>query len=212
MAPNEMRKGADAQPLVRIIDDQPAVREAIADLLASMGMATRSYALAREFLHDDDQSAPGCVVLDVRMPEMGGFELVDALDDQPIELPVVFVTGHGDIPMAVRAMKAGAVDFLSKPFDDQRLIDAVNAANRIDAARRAKIAPTLEARERLKLLSDGERSVLDLIVCGLRNKQIAAELGISEITVKVRRGRLMDKLAVNSTVGLVRLVDQALEK
>lgn len=191
-------------PVVRIVDDQIAVREAVADLLASVGLTTRSFASAAAFLDGDDMSLPGCIVLDVRMPDLSGFDLLAMLTTRERALPVVFVTGHGDIAMAVRAMKAGAVDFLAKPFDDQALIDAVNAANRLDLERRRKAAPATDARNKLALLTESERTVLELVVQGQRNKQIAALLSVSDVTIKVRRARIILKLGVTSTAELIR--------
>ena len=198
-------------PLIRIVDDQPTLRESVADLLASVGLRSRGYESAAAFLKEDEGLVPGCILLDVRMPGMGGFELLAALTDRDVQLPVVFVTAHGDIGMAVRALKAGAVDFLVKPFNDQRLIDAVNDANRIDAARRKERRPAIAARKRFALLSEGERDGLNLTLQGWRVKQIADELKISEITVKVRKARLLQKLEVDNLPSLVRLFDRLLK-
>lgn len=195
-------------PLVRIVDDQFSVREAVADLLASVGLAARGYASVAEFRQADNPSRPGCIVLDVRMPGSSGFDLLSSMTTEEQTLPVVFVTGHGDIAMAVRAMKAGAVDFLAKPFNDQQLIDAVNAAIRQNATRRKAARTAADAARRLASLSEGEADVLRLTVEGLRIKQIADRLAISEITVKTRRARMMQKLNVTTFVELLRLADQ----
>ena len=195
-------------PLVSIVDDQFSVREAVADLLASVGLAARGYASVAEFRQADNPSRPGCIVLDVRMPGSSGFDLLSSMTTEEQTLPVVFVTGHGDIAMAVRAMKAGAVDFLAKPFNDQQLIDAVNAAIRQNATRRKAARTAADAARRLASLSEGEADVLRLTVEGLRIKQIADRLAISEITVKTRRARMMQKLNVTTFVELLRLADQ----
>ncbi|MES2096818.1 MAG: response regulator [Pseudomonadota bacterium] len=197
------------RPLVRIIDDEPAVCEAISDLLASVGIATVSYTSARQFLEVDAKQRPGCVVLDVRMPNLGGLDLQVEMQACSITLPIVFVTGHGDIPMSVRAMKAGAIDFLPKPFNDQALIDAVNAANERDATQRSRFARTADLKERLTLLNTGEQEVMTLTAQGLKIRDIAARLGVSEITVKVRRARVMHKMGVTSVAELARLHDAA---
>ncbi|WP_343525494.1 response regulator [Sphingomonas sp.] len=198
---------ADA-PLVRIVDDQLPVREAVADLLASVGLAARGYASVAAFRQEDDPARPGCIVLDVRMPGSSGFDLLATMTAEGEGLPVVFVTGHGDIPMAVRAIKAGAVDFLAKPFNDQQLIDAVNAAIREDGVRRTTRNIAADAARRLSTLSEGEYEVLRLTVEGLRVKQIASRLTISEITVKTRRARLMQKLEATTLLDLLRLFDK----
>lgn len=204
-----MRDRSDDAPLVRIVDDQSSVREAVADLLASVGLAARGYASVAEFRQDDDPARPGCLVLDVRMPGSSGFDLLAAMTAQGDVLPVIFVTGHGDVAMAVRAMKAGAVDFLAKPFNDQQLIDAVNAAIRENTARRKMRDIAADATRRLSTLSEGEYDVMRLTIEGLRIKQIACRLGISEITVKTRRARLMQKLEVTTLPELFRLFDQS---
>ncbi|WP_322965899.1 response regulator transcription factor [Sphingomonas fuzhouensis] len=200
-----MRDRPDDTPLVRIVDDQLSVREAVADLLASVGLAARGYASAAEFQQQDDPARPGCMVLDVRMPGSSGFDLLATMTAQNAALPVIFVTGHGDIAMAVRAMKAGAVDFLAKPFNDQQLIDAVNAAIREDTARRKTRAIAADAARRLSTLSEGEYEVMRLTIEGLRVKQIADRLNISEITVKTRRARMMQKLETTTLIELFRM-------
>jgi len=187
------------------VDDQFSVREAVADLLASVGLATRGYASVAEFRERDEPARPGCLVLDVRMPGSSGFDLLATMTAEGNGLPVVFVTGHGDIAMAVRAMKAGAVDFIAKPFNDQHLIDAVNAAIREDGVRRRAVRAADDAARRLSSLSEGEYEVLRLTVEGLRIKQIADRLSISEITVKTRRARMMQKLGVTSLLDLLKI-------
>ncbi|WP_294201634.1 response regulator [uncultured Sphingomonas sp.] len=196
---------AAGSPLVRIVDDQFSVREAVVDLFASVGLAARGYASVAEFRQVDDLTRPGCIVLDVRMPGSSGFDLLATMTAEEQTLPVVFVTGHGDIAMAVRAMKAGAVDFLPKPFNDQHLIDAVNAAIRQDGVRRRADRAVADAARRLASLSDGEWDVMRLTVEGLRIKQIADRLTISEITVKTRRARMMQKLGTTSLLELLQI-------
>lgn len=192
-------------PLVRIVDDQFSVREAVADLLASVGLATHGYASVAEFRERDEPARAGCLILDVRMPGSSGFDLLATMEAEGNGLPVVFVTGHGDIAMAVRAMKAGAVDFIAKPFNDQHLIDAVNAAIREDGVRRRAARAAADAARRLSSLSEGEYEVLRLTVEGLRIKQIADRLTISEITVKTRRARMMQKLGITSLLELLQI-------
>jgi FixJ family two-component response regulator len=197
---------AHDRPVVRIVDDQASVRDAIGDLLASVGIATVAYPSAQAFLDEDSHEHPGCLVLDVRMPGLGGMDLQTELNRRAIPLPIIFVTGHGDIPMSVRAMKAGAVDFLTKPFDDQALIDAVNAACQRDATERQTRLREADAKARFDALNRGERDVVALTAEGLKIREIAERLGVSEITVKVRRARAMEKLDVSSLPELIRYV------
>lgn len=193
---------------VLIVDDDPLVRAALDSLFRSVDFATRLYANPKEMLHDVAHGAGpdtlACVVTDVRMPGVGGFELQSALGP---EMPVIFMTGHGDIPMSVRAMKAGAVDFLTKPFRDQDMLDAVNAALQRATAQRDTGRSTVQAQVLVETLSPREREVMAGVVRGLLNKQIAGELGIAEITVKMHRSNLMRKLGVRRVPELVRLAD-----
>jgi len=195
----------DAEPTVIVIDDDASVRAAIEDLLGSVGLRTLLYASPEEFLRSDWLDSPGCLVLDVRMPEMSGLDVQRELARLRIPLPVVFITAHGDIGMSVRAMKAGATDFLTKPFRDQDLLDAIHEAIRRDRQRRSEKAALDPLRRRLATLTPGERSVLARVLSGLLNKQIAAELGVSEVTVKVRRASLMRKLNADSLPALVQI-------
>lgn len=194
-------------PVVRIIDDDASVRAAIEDLLASVGLEARSFASTRAFLDSGMPDAPGCLVLDVRMPGQSGLDFQRQMASLGISLPVIFITGHGDVPMSVRAMKDGAIEFLMKPFDDQALLDAIHSGIGRDRLRRAfeSEITTLQARHRD--LTSGERAVMESVVKGLLNKQIAGLLGVSEITVKVRRRQVMLKMGAASLPQLVRIYD-----
>jgi len=196
---------ATPAPLVVIVDDEVAVRDALDSLLRSAGLRTALYASPAELLQrppPPDQA--GCLVLDVRLPGIDGLDLQAALDGHGIGLPIVFMTGHGDIPMTVRAMKAGAVDFLAKPFRDQDMLDAIEAAIARDRARRAQAATLDPLRGRYETLTPREREIMALVVSGLMNKQIAYQIGLSEITVKIHRGNVMRKMGVRSLADLVR--------
>lgn len=194
--------------LVHLVDDDASVRAAVEDLLASVGLDTRSYVSAADFLERARLDAPGCLVLDVRMPGMNGLDLQQELQRRGLALPIVFITGHGDIPMSVRAMKQGALEFLTKPFRDQDLLDAIDQALRKAQEAHAQRRQLHELQTRLDTLNDGERAVLARVVTGLLNKQIAAQLGVSEITVKVRRAALMRKLQAGSLAELVKMVER----
>jgi FixJ family two-component response regulator len=192
---------------VHIVDDDNAVRESLGDLLRSMDYRVTLYGSAAEFLKVELPDAPGCLVLDVRLPGTSGLELQEYLTRINIGLPVILMTGHGDIPMTVKGMKAGAIDFLTKPIRDQDLLDAVAAATRMDQARRQEIAQTTQLRERYALLTPRERQVMALVASGLMNKQVANELSISEVTVKMHRGSAMRKLGAKSVVTLARMAE-----
>jgi len=194
--------------LVHLVDDDASVRAAVEDLLASVGLDTRSYASAADFLERARLEAPGCLVLDVRMPGMNGLDLQQELQRRGLALPIIFITGHGDIPMSVRAMKQGALEFLTKPFRDQDLLDAIDQALRKAQDAHAQRRQLQDLQSRLDTLNDGERAVLARVVTGLLNKQIAAQLGVSEITVKVRRAALMRKLQAGSLAELVKMVER----
>jgi FixJ family two-component response regulator len=199
-----------AAPIVIVVDDDPLVRSSLDSLFRSVGFATRLHASALEVL-DTEAAAPddlACVVTDVRMPGFGGFEFQSALAARGLNLPVIFMTGHGDIPMGVRAMKAGAVDFLSKPFRDQDMLDAVTAAIERARAARSSSQETAEAQNRFASLTPREREVMDGVVRGLLNKQIAHELGIAEITVKLHRASVMRKLGISRVPDLVRFASR----
>jgi FixJ family two-component response regulator len=199
----------EADSIVFVVDDDASVREAIESLLRSVGLRVRSFASASEFLSTASSDGPACLVLDIRLPGASGLDLQRELLAKDTTLPIVFVTGHGDIPMSVRAMKAGAVEFLPKPFRDQDLLDAIHQA--LDEARttlqtRAELS---ELHARVGSLTPRERQVLQLVVTGLLNKQIAHELGIREVTVKIHRGQVMHKLQAESVAELVRIAERA---
>ena len=193
---------------VHLGDDDASVRAAVEDLLASVGLSTRSYVSAADFLERARLDEPGCLVLDVRMPGMNGLDLQQELQRRGLALPIIFITGHGDIPMSVRAMKQGALEFLTKPFRDQDLLDAIDQALRKAQAAHAQRRQLQALQTRLDTLNEGERAVLARVVTGLLNKQIAAQLGVSEITVKVRRAALMRKLQAGSLAELVKMVER----
>lgn len=199
---------SEERPVVFVVDDDPSIRDALEDLLHSVGLEARLFGSTREFLHSERPDAPGCLVLDVRLPGPSGLDFQRDLASSGIHLPIVFISGHGDIPMSVRAMKAGAVEFLTKPFRDQELLDAINAAIERDRAQRRDAELLAELRERVAALTAREREVLALVVSGRPNKQIASELGVSEITVKVHRGQMMRKMRARSLPELVRMADR----
>ncbi|WP_188260176.1 response regulator transcription factor [Azospirillum tabaci] len=195
-------------PFVAIIDDDPSIRESLGSLLRSVGLTALPFASAQEFLQQRLPDAPGCLVLDVRLPGQSGLEFQRELTGADIHLPVVFITGHGDIPMSVTAMKAGAVEFLAKPFRDQDLIDAVHTGIERDRDRRRALDALCDLRERFRSLTPREREVMRLVAAGQLNKQIAAELQLSEITVKVHRANVMRKMQARSLPDLVRIADK----
>jgi FixJ family two-component response regulator len=196
------------RPVVFVVDDDPSVRDTLQDLLESVGMDVQSFGSTQEFLCSKRPNAPACLVLDVRMPGMSGLDLQREMTNRNIQIPVVFITAHGDIPMSVRAMKYGAIEFLTKPFRDQDLIDAIQLGIDKDRVRRQDVAIIAELRRRFAHLSGGESEVMARVVSGRLNKQIAAELGVSEITVKVRRANVMRKMQANSLTDLVRMADK----
>ena len=190
-------------PLVLIVDDDEGIREALTDLLRSVGIEARSFGSTKELL-DTPTDRPGCLILDVRLPGLSGLDLQAQLARSGNTRPIIFMTGHGDIPMSVRAMKAGAMDFLTKPFRDQDMLDAVAAAIDKDKAQRQQAAAAKEVAALAATLTPRETEVMAAVVKGLMNKQIAGLLGISEITVKLHRGNVMRKMAVRSVADLVR--------
>ena len=194
----------EAAPIVFVVDDTLAVREAVTSLLGSVGLRVQTFGSARDFLGHPRPDAPACLVLDVRLPGLSGLDLQRELADIGSTIPIVFISGHADIPISVQAMKAGATDFLTKPFRDQQLLDAVQAAIDRDREQRARMAEIAILRNRYESLTPREREVLTLVVAGLRNKQIASRLGTSEITVKAHRHQVMHKLKANTVVDLVR--------
>jgi FixJ family two-component response regulator len=200
---------SSARPAVYLVDDDPSVRVAMERLLKSVGLVVRTFPSAQEFL---DQATPewsGCLIADLRMPGMGGLDLQDQLRALQVSLPVIFLTGYGTVPASVRAMKAGAVDFLEKPVDDQTLLDAVHKALERDRGARRHQAKMQALHQRLAALTPREYEVLTLIISGRLNKQAAAELGTTEKTIKVHRARIMEKLQCASLAELVRLAEKA---
>jgi len=195
-------------PVVHLVDDDASVRAALEDLMASVGLTTRTFASVAEFLAEPLPDAPGCLVLDVRMPGLSGMEFHRQMRELGITLPVIFITGHGDIAMGVAAMKQGAIEFLSKPFRDQELLDAIWNGIELDRKRRAEDAALTELRARWESLNPGEQSVARMVVQGLLNKQIAAEFQLSEITIKVRRSHVMRKMQAKSLAELVRMMEK----
>ncbi|MCF6113106.1 response regulator transcription factor [Mesorhizobium muleiense] len=191
-------------PFAVIVDDDPGVREALDSLFRSVGLATLLFGSAADFLQAKLPEAPGCLILDVRMPGVSGLDFQAQLSSHGIDLPVVFMTGHGDIPMTVRAMKAGAVDFLAKPFRDQDMLDAVTNAIERDRLGRVERAENESLRAEYETLTPREREVMGHVVAGLMNKQVAGVIGLSEITVKIHRGSVMRKMGVRTLADLVR--------
>ena len=198
----------DVPALVFVIDDDPSMRGALEDLVGSVGLQVLPFASPQDFLKSQRPEAPGCLVLDVRLPGMSGLAFQKELVKLGIALPVIFITGHGDIPMSVRAMKAGAVEFLTKPFHDQDLLDAIHAAIERDRERRREAVLVAELQERYATLTERERQIMTFVVVGRANKQIAAELNLSEMTVKVHRGQVMRKMHAGSLPELVRMADR----
>ncbi|HTI01740.1 MAG TPA: response regulator [Acidisoma sp.] len=197
----------EPQPVVLVVDDDASVRGAIENLLRSLGLTVQSYGTAQEFLQTKLPDAPACIVLDVRMPGQSGLEFQRTLASANIRLPIIFLSGHADIEMSVRAMKSGAVEFLTKPFREQELLDAIQVGIERDRARRQDAKRLAELQERLIGLTARERSVLALVITGLQNKQIAGRLDVSETTVKVHRSQVMRKMRAHSLVDLVRMAD-----
>jgi FixJ family two-component response regulator len=195
------------EPVVLIIDDDALMRQALENLLQSVGHVARAFPSTEAFLTTERPDAPGCLVLDVRLPGQSGLELQRRLSAAGVDLPIIFITGHGDVPMSVSAMKAGAIEFLTKPFRDQDLLDAIHRGIEIDRERRAASTTVAALRERYDSLTPREREVMDLVVAGRPNKQIAFELGLSEITVKIHRGQVMRKMKAKSLPELVRAAD-----
>ena len=191
--------------LVFVIDDDASIREAISRLLRAIGLTVRTFGSAREFLQHRLPDIPACLVLDVRLPGLSGLDLQREMVERGIHVPVIFITGHGDIPMSVQAMKAGAVEFLTKPFRDQDLLDAVRSGIQRDRKGRKERAEIAKLREDLGQLTSRERQVMSLVVAGFLNKQIALRLGASEKTIKIHRGRVMQKMRADSLADLVKM-------
>ena len=195
-------------PTVFIIDDDLSMRRAVQDLVESVGLLAESFATGGEFLRRGRTTSPSCLVLDVRLPQMSGLDFQSRLAETGTQIPIIFITAHGDVPMSVKALKAGAVEFLTKPFRDQDLLDAIQQALQRDRAAREQQTQVLDVHERYKTLTPREREVMALIVSGLLNKQIATEIGTSEATVKIHRANLMDKMQARSLIELVRIADK----
>ena len=196
----------EVSPVVFVIDDDRYVRESLTELFTSVGLQVAAFGSPSEFLRNQTAGTPGCLVLDVRLPGSSGLDFQTDLARAGVQLPIIFITGHGDIPMTVRAMKAGAVEFLTKPFRDQDLLDAVQRGLDLDRTRREQDKSEAELRSRLALLTPREREVIAFVSAGLMNKQIAGKLGVAEITVKMHRGNAMRKMQASSLADLMRMV------
>jgi FixJ family two-component response regulator len=198
----------EALPTVFIVDDDRGLRQAIHDLVESVGLRAESFASGEDFLRAKRMNRPSCLVLDVRLPQMSGLDFQQRLTETGIQIPIIFITAHGDIPMSVRALKSGALEFLTKPFRDQDLLDAIHQALERDRVAREQQSEIRNLRERVRTLTAREQEVMNLVVSGMLNKQIASEIGTSEATVKIHRGNVMRKMKAGSVVDLVRMADK----
>ena len=198
---------SDTKPVVFVVDDDASMRRAVSNLIRSVGFRAEAFATAQEFLAVNQPDAPSCLILDVRLPQVSGLDIQAELIKTQKQLPIIFITGYGDIPMSVKAMKAGAVEFLTKPFRDQDLLDAVTIALDRSRLNRTNEKAATELRAKFQKLTPREQEVMALVTGGFLNKQIAAELGVSEITVKVHRGNVMKKFGVKSLADLVKMAD-----
>jgi FixJ family two-component response regulator len=199
---------AEALPTVFIVDDDRGLRQAIQDLVESVGLRAESFASGEDFLRAKRMNRPSCLVLDVRLPQMSGLDFQQRLTEAGIQIPIIFITAHGDIPMSVRALKSGALEFLTKPFRDQDLLDAIHQALERDRVARELQSEIHNLQERVRTLTAREQEVMNLVVSGMLNKQIASEIGTSEATVKIHRGNVMRKMKAGSVVDLVRMADK----
>jgi FixJ family two-component response regulator len=204
----EHHRMTEEQPVVFVIDDDEMVRDSVNDLLCSIGLKVESFGSAQEFLQSKRPDAPGCIILDVRLPGASGLEFQRTLAESSVQLPVIFISGHGDIPMSVRAMKFGAIEFLTKPLREQELLDAVQAGIERDRVRRRQAKLVAELQQRFNSLTSREREVFALVVTGRPNKQIAHQLELSEMTVKVHRSQASHKMRAKSLIDLVRMADK----
>jgi FixJ family two-component response regulator len=202
-----LSRTSDDQPIVFVVDDDPSMRRALTNLFESVGLRVEAFGSAPDILQSRPPEVPSCLVLDIRLPGLSGLDLQADLAKANIHTPIIFITGHGDIPMTVRAMKGGAVDFLTKPIRDQEILDAVQAAIERDRKRRDLEKTVSNFRSRFESLSSRERDVLCLVTSGLMNKQVATELGLAEITVKIYRGQIMRKMGAKSLADLVRMAE-----
>ena len=198
----------NSDAMVFVIDDDESIREALHSLIRSVGLKVATFPSAHEFLQSERPDVPACLILDVRMPGLSGLDLQRDLTEGNIHIPIIFITGHGDIPMSVRAMKAGAVEFLTKPFRDQDLLDAIQQALDRDRRARSQQADSADLRNRFHSLTPRETEVFELVVKGLLNKQIALQLGTSEITIKLHRRQVMEKMQADSLADLVRMSEK----
>jgi FixJ family two-component response regulator len=199
---------SEPEAIVFVVDDDPSVRSAIKRLIGSMGLQVELFGSAQEFLASKLPNVPSCLVLDIRLPGISGLTLQRQLAEANVQIPIIFITAHSDVPMTVRAMKAGAVEFLTKPFRDQDLLDAIHLALERDRGRRQQEAELAALRERCELLSPREREVVAMVVSGMLNKQIAAQIGTAENTVKIHRSRAMQKMQANSLADLVKMIQR----